>query len=521
MEIPVSGRGWGNPAPRRRLIKFFPGKGLAGKGAGGSRGAGAALCPAPLWHRSPPFITRGRVGNARSVPHSGSFSPAPAGGPSSRVPARRAGTGHSPPHPPCPAAPALPGTRGFGVPITSRVSGPSSPSQPAPGNSSPQLSLPAARSPVAGLPRAGGSARAATSHPRTPQRRGSGGCRLHLPPPQDPHHKAEPACSPPAPFFPSALPPSPGITARRGTKSRSPARSPPAVLTCCRAASSISASGGRIRGGAPAIRHMEARRGGGRAAPSSSGARLEPAERGEGSGGEARERQLPGAAVGVCPRLPEPAAALAHGQRCSGGRESGGRRMGATQLWVSLLVSLPSPLRGAKGGQGRGGWANKRLGDKKEVVAAAAARPVRRRLPSAGCVPHAWIVPASLLPPVPPSELGQAAPLSASAQARQHRRFAGPSPAACSPRTFSLPLSSPPSTPPPAGKALRRSTMITIPQQPLLAVRLSTRSPGACLPACLLLAAPSPPPVAPCRPHGQWERHGTVSAGEIRRCACE
>lgn len=205
-----------------------------------------------------------------------------------------------------------------------------------------------------------------------------------------------------------------------------------------------------------------------------------------GAAGRVGQRQLPGAAVGVCPRLPEPAAALAHGQRCNGGRESGGRRMGETQLWVSLLVSLPSPLRGAEGGQGRGGggggWANKRLGDKKEVVAAA--RPARQRLPSAGCLPHAWIVPASLLPPVPPSELGQA-PLSASAQARQHRRFAGPSPAAYSPRTFSLPLSSPPSTPPPAGKALRRSTMITIPQQPLPAVRLSTHSPGACLPACL------------------------------------
>lgn len=138
-----------------------------------------------------------------------------------------------------------------------------------------------------------------------------------------------------------------------------------------------------------------------------------------------------------------------------------------------------------------------RLGDKKEVVAAAAAaRAVRRRLPSAGSLPHAWIVPASLLPPVPPSELGQAAPLSASAHARQHRRFAGPSPAACSPRTFSLPLSSPPSTPPPAGKALRRSTMITIPQQPLPAVRLSTRSPGACLPVCcwqLPLRLPSLP----------------------------
>lgn len=30
----------------------------------------------------------------------------------------------------------------------------------------------------------------------------------------------------------------------------------------------------------------------------------------------------------------------------------------------------------------------------------------------------------------------------------------------------------------------------------------------ACLPLLLLLAAPPPPPVAPCRPHGQWDRHG-------------
>lgn len=163
-----------------------------------------------------------------------------------------------------------------------------------------------------------------------------------------------------------------------------------------------------------------------------------------GAAGRVGQRQLPGAADGVCPRLPEPAAAaLAAGCRSSSWaamqrgkretereREREGRRMGETQLWVRLLFSLPSPLRGAEGGQGRGGgggWANKRLGDKKEVVAAAAAaRPVRRwRLPSAGCLPHAWIVPASLLPPVPPSELGQAAPLSASARARQHRRCSG------------------------------------------------------------------------------------------------
>lgn len=198
--------------------------------------------------------------------------------------------------------------------------------------------------------------------------------------------------------------------------------------------------------------------------------------------------------------------------------------MGETQLWVSLLVSLPSPLRGAAGGQGRGGggggWANKRLGDKKEVVAAAAARPVRRRLPSAGSLPHAWIVPASLLPPVPPSELGQAAPLSASAQARQHRRFAGPSPAACSPRTFLSPSffsslhPSPCRQSPPPKHNDNNTPAASACRAPVYAL-------ARCLPACLLLAAPSPPPVAPCRPHGQWERHGTVSAGEIRRCACE
>lgn len=86
-------------------------------------------------------------------------------------------------------------------------------------------------------------------------------------------------------------------------------------------------------------------------------------------------------------------------------RERERRRMGETQLWVRLPFPLPSPLRGAESGQRRGGWANKRLGDKKEVVAAA--RPVRRRLLSAGCLPHAWIVPASLLPPVPPASSGR------------------------------------------------------------------------------------------------------------------
>lgn len=45
MEIPVSGRGWESPALRRRLIKFFPEKGLAGEGARGIRDAGVVLCP--------------------------------------------------------------------------------------------------------------------------------------------------------------------------------------------------------------------------------------------------------------------------------------------------------------------------------------------------------------------------------------------------------------------------------------------------------------------------------------------
>lgn len=311
------------------------------------------------------------------------------------------------------------------------------------------------------------------------------------------HKPAQPGATPaagaaPAAAFPYALPktpisaaaaaPTPTPPPRLSRLPRAPPpageqrdaarpRSPPAALTCCRAASSISASGGRIRGGAPATRHMEARRGGGsRAAPSSPGARLVPAERGEGSGGEGRAAAAAGGCGRRLPRLPEPAAAaLAAGCRSSSwaatqrGKRDGERERGGG--WVKLssgsgcFFSLPSPLRGAEGGQGRGGggWANKRLGDKKEVVAAAAAaRPGRRRrLPSAGCFPHARIVPAWLLPPVPPSELGQAAPLSGSARARQPRRCSGPSPAACSPRTFPLPLSSPPSTPPPARRALR------------------------------------------------------------------
>lgn len=124
---------------------------------------------------------------------------------------------------------------------------------------------------------------------------------------------------------------SPGTAARRGNKEPQPGpapRPPPAVLTCCRAASSISASGGRIRGGVPAIRHMEARRGGGGAAPGGPGARLEPGA-GRGVRRERREGRAPAApGAALCPRLPEPVprrwlppAALAHGQRCSGGRE--------------------------------------------------------------------------------------------------------------------------------------------------------------------------------------------------------
>lgn len=263
VEIPVSGRGWGNPAPRRRLIKFFPGKGLAGKGAGGSRGAGAALCPAPLWHRSPPFITRGRVGNARSVPHSGSFSPAPAGGPSSRVPARRAGTGHSPPHPPCPAAPALPGTRGFGVPIASRDH-PLPPSRPraiAPPNSlSPrrgarwrgcpeQVALHEQPQATPGHPGGGAAAAAAFTYPlpNTPITKRS----LPAPPP--------PPFSPPLSRLPRASPPAgeQRAAARPAPRRRClPAAGPPAASAPAAAgsAAALPLSGTWRRGGAAAGR---------------------------------------------------------------------------------------------------------------------------------------------------------------------------------------------------------------------------------------------------------------------------
>lgn len=297
-----------------------------------------------------------------------------------------------------------------------------------------------------GYPGAGGSGKRPQAIPVPPGQRSSGGCRLPLTaPPRDPHFSTR------APPLRPGLPPSPGTAARRGTKRRSPAPLPAGGAYLQqgrqqhqrqrrqdprRRRSRYSAHGGE-----------EGRRQGGpqqsRSAAGAPGAGRREQWVGSSSG------SCWGAADGVCPRLPEPAAAaLPAGCRSSSWaamqrgkreteRERERRRMGETQLWVRLFFPLPSPLRGAESGQRRGGgWANKRLGDKKEVVAAA--RPVRRRLLSAGSLPHAWIVPASLLPPVPPSELGQAAPLSASARARQHRRCSGPSPAACSPRTFSL-----------------------------------------------------------------------------------
>lgn len=296
--------------------------------------------------------------------------------------------------------------------------------------------------------------------PGHPGHRDSDARRLLLLPPSETQTSvAEPPPRPGSPAFP-------GHRRPQGNKETQP--SPAPRRRCLPAAGPPAASAPAAAGSAAALPLPGTWRRGGAAAgrpPAVPERGWSPRSGAKGAAGRVGQQQLPGAADGVCPpcrsRLPRrwlPGAALAHGQRCSGGRkepgEREGRRMGETQLWVRLLFSLPSPLRGAEGGQRRGGgWANKRLGDKNEVVAAA--RPVRRRLPSASCFPHAWIVPASLLPPVPPSELGQAAPLSASARARQHRRCAGPSPAACSPRTFSLLLSSPPSTPPPARKTLR------------------------------------------------------------------
>lgn len=109
---------------------------------------------------------------------------------------------------------------------------------------------------------------------------------------------------------PPLLPPAfPGHRRPQGNKEPQPGPAPhppPAVLTCCRAASSISASGGKIRGGVPAIRHMEARRGGGGAAPGGPGARLEPGA-GRGVRRERREGRAPAApGAALCPRLPEP-----------------------------------------------------------------------------------------------------------------------------------------------------------------------------------------------------------------------
>lgn len=198
-------------------------------------------------------------------------------------------------------------------------------------------------------------------------------------------------------------------------------------------------------------------------------------------------------------------------------RDGERRRMGETRLRVRLLFSLPSPLRGAEGGQGRGGggggWANKRLRDKKEV--AAAARPVRRRLGAAvlGAVP----TPGSC----PPLSSPRCSPASSGGRFRSAQRLAPGVPAPPLPRpqpccTLRLHFLSasffPPSTPPPARRVLRRSTMITIPSSLRACVRAGS---------CRSLRPMELPRLAPGSGHGAGAPRSASNPGTKRKIITE
>lgn len=178
-----------------------------------------------------------------------------------------------------------------------------------------------------GCPRAGDSAPAATSHPGAPRPRGQ---RRQRPPSPTPSPRPPPRqrSSPPPPG-PLALPPSPGTAARRGTKRRSPAPLPAGgayLLQGRQQHQRQRRQDPRRRSRYPAHGGEEGRRQGGpQQSRSAAGAR--GAGRGEqrGGSGSGSCRGLRTASAPACrSRLPRrwlPAAALAHGQRCSGGRE--------------------------------------------------------------------------------------------------------------------------------------------------------------------------------------------------------
>lgn len=343
------------------------------------------------------------------------------------------------------------------------------------------------------------------------------------PPPSWPQHLPPPSPSPrhrPFPGAPGTKSPEPGCS--------SGARHP---FTCCRAASTIKSSGGRIGGGAPAIRHMEAKRGRRESERSPNGS--EP--------GRARSHRIGG------PGAPR-AKGGGGGSRRSPGLACRQRHQEeATERQVRLKLgfrslSSPAPLGALDAGDGpyTQKAAGHRGGKKRCRGWRRAASATPRGFSSEHVPPAAAGCGCCWLHDCPRRRL-QAAPFSASPSAPWHcHSKAGSAAAAAAPAACSAGVSRSPhflaSPPPAAGSSsgsplLSWHTMITIPaEQPLcLARSLALRADVcACARVCvcafpcawLLLAASPPPPLPPplspspslCWPHGQWEAAGFRSA---------
>lgn len=233
-----------------------------------------------------------------------------------------------------PPAPALPGSDGGGKSASPqrRHRHPSRPGEGKGGDGTPPQPAASARSTAPGggaAPRAGGSTRAATSRPGAPRPRGQPAFPYPL---TEARTSAAECYLPPTP--PRVSPAFPGHRRPQGNKETQPGPAP--RRRCLPAAGPPAASAPAAAGSAAALPLPGTWRRGGAAAgrppavperggwSPRSGAKGGSGE-GRGSGSCAR-----GLADGVCPppacrsRLPRrwlPAAALAHGQRCSGGRE--------------------------------------------------------------------------------------------------------------------------------------------------------------------------------------------------------
>lgn len=168
-----------------------------------------------------------------------------------------------------------------------------------------------------GCPRAGDSAPAATSHPGAPRPRGQ---RRQRPPSPTPSPRPPPRqrSSPPPPRPPGS-PAFAGHRRPQGNKETQPGPAP--RRRCLPAAGPPAASAPAAAGSAAALPLPGTWRRGGAAAgrpPAVPERGWSPRSGARGAAGRVGQRQLPGAADGVCPRLPEPAAAaLAAGCRSS------------------------------------------------------------------------------------------------------------------------------------------------------------------------------------------------------------